>query len=137
MTPGDMRALLDRFYDGFAAGDISEWTGALTDDAVGIGTDAAEFWTSSEEIVRIGTAQVRDMTASGVKVSRGDAKVFADGDAGWAVDRPTITVPGTGPLEARLTLVATDGAGDVRLRHFHLSVGEPNPELLGQELTTG
>jgi ketosteroid isomerase-like protein len=136
MTPDDMRALLDRFYAGFAAGDISGWTGALTDDAVGIGTDATEFWTSSQEIVRIGTAQVKEMTAAGVRVSRGDAKVFADGDAGWAVDRPIIAVPGADPLEARLTLVATDTGGDVRLRHFHLSVGEPNGELLGQELTT-
>jgi hypothetical protein len=76
------------------------------------------------------------MSAAGITIRAGSSQLFAAGDAVWAVGRPTVSLADGSAVEMRLTLVTTEQDGQPLIRHFHMSSGAPNEELLGEELTT-
>ena len=67
----------------------------------------------------------------------GTPRVFEESGVLWAVDRPSVVLPDGTSLPLRSTVVANQSGGQLVIRHFHLSAGRSNEELLGQELTTG
>lgn len=132
----DVRMLLERLYDSFGSGDPSVWTDTLGDDVVGIGTDPDEWWEGRDIIVKVGSAQVEQMSAAGMSVQPGTARVFDSGDVVWAVDQPTLHLRDGATVPMRFTLVATRHGGALQIRHFHMSTGTTNEESLGEELPT-
>jgi ketosteroid isomerase-like protein len=132
----EMRDLLNRLYDSFGTGDAAAWTAAVTEDVLGVGSDPDEWWEGRDAFVSVVTLQVEQMAAANVQVSPGTPHIFEQGDVVWAVDRPTISSPDGTATQTRLTIVASRQAGELQIRHFHLSVGVPNEEHVGLELPT-
>ena len=132
----EMRELLIRLYDSFNTGDPKIWRDAVAEDALGVGSDPDEWWDGRAVVLRIGETQVQEMAAAHVRVEPGTPKIFEQGEVFWAVDRPSISVPGGKPTSMRLTVIASRRDDRLEIRHFHLSAGVTNEEVLGEELTT-
>ena len=132
----DMRELLMRLYDSFNTGDPKIWRDTVAEDALGVGSDPDEWWDGRAVVLRIGETQVQEMGAAHVHVEPGTPKIFEQGDVFWAVDRPSISVPGGTPTPMRFTLIASRQGERLEIRHFHLSAGVTNEQVLGEELTT-
>jgi ketosteroid isomerase-like protein len=132
----DTRELLARLYESFGSGDAAFWAENLADDAVGIGSDAEEWWEGRELIARIGAEQVAEMSAAGMSVRPGDVKIFSSGGVVWALDRPTVALSDGTEVAMRFTLITTEQNGHPAIQHFHLSAGASNEEVLGEQLTT-
>lgn len=132
----DIQALLTRLYGSFDTGDARAWTDALADDVVGVGTDPDEWWEGSGVVAKIVTAQLEQMMAAGIRMTSGRPVFRGEGKVHWALDRPRISLGDGNSTEARLTLIATERGGRLEIDHFHLSVGAPNEEVVGQDLPT-
>jgi hypothetical protein len=132
----EMRELLIHLYDSFNTGDPKIWRDAVAEDALGVGSDPDEWWDGGAVVLRIGEAQVQEMGAAHVHVEPGTPKIFEQGDVFWAVDRPSISMPGGTPTPMRFTVIASRRGDRLEIRHFHLSAGVTNEEVLGEELTT-
>ena len=61
-------------------------------------------------------------------------KAFTEGTVGWAADRPTFVVGGK-EIPLRLTLVLHREGGEWKVVQLHSSIGVPNEEAFGKELT--
>ena len=132
----EMRELLNRLYYAFSTGNAAAWTTDLAEDVLVIGSDPDEWWEGRSVVVKVGEAQVEQMADANVQFSRGTPHIFEQGDVVWAVDRPTISSPDGTATQARLSVVASRQAGQLQIRHLHLSVGVPNEEQIGLELPT-
>ena len=130
------RVLLARLYDSFATGDPSAWTDNLAEDAVGVGTDPEEWWDGREMLAKVVTAQLEQMHAAGIRVERGSPLYFEKAEVVWVLDQPTISTPDGTSTPARLTLIATHKGDGLEINHFHVSVGAPNVEVIGEDLPT-
>jgi hypothetical protein len=131
----DMRVLLDRMYNSFASGDAAVWT-SVAADAIGIGTDADEWWEGREAIVRIAGTQVKEMSNAGVRLTAGDPRIFQHGDSVWSIDQPVLHLGDGTTAPLRVTAIAVSESGNLKLKHFHYSVPATNEEVFQQELTT-
>jgi ketosteroid isomerase-like protein len=137
MAPSDeMLDLLNSLYASFSTGDLTAWEESVAEDVIGVGSDPDEWWDGRATVLRVGKEQVEQMSAAGVQVTAGLPVVVEEGDVVWAIDRPTITAPEAPPASARFTVIATRRDGRLVVRHFHLSVGVSNEEVLGAELPT-
>lgn len=137
MTATDeTKALLRRVYESFNTGDPSVWTDSLSKDVVGIGSDPDEWWEGSDVVARVGEQQTKQMSEAGIRVAGGSAQIFSDGNVTWAVDNPVISLHDGTSTSARFTLVATRDEDELKIRHFHLSFGVANVEVIGEELPT-
>lgn len=132
----EVRELVLAFYESFNQGDASAWDHSLADDVVGIGSDPDEWWEGPTVVVKVGTSQVRQMHAAGISIATAGPKVFAEGDVAWAVDQPTVTLKDGTSVPMRFTLIASRAGGKLQIRHFHLSAGATNEDVLGEELPT-
>jgi hypothetical protein len=108
----------------------------LADDVTLIGSDAAEFYDDRPTVAKLVAEQLTQMSAAGIKVRSTSARLFSAGDAVWAVDRPTVELPDGSSVEMRLTLITSEQDGRPVIRHFHLSTGAPNEDVLGENLAT-
>ena len=132
----ELIALVERMYAAQAAGDV-EWLSTLlsaSDDALTIGTDAAEWWEGS---------QIRDRWRAQVEAFGGTARMtatrlraFEDGDVGWVADEPQVVLPNGTTLPFRITAVFRREDGEWRMVQGHTSVGVPNEDALGLSLPT-
>lgn len=131
-----LSALLDRFFASFSTGDIAAWEDSVAADVVVIGTDDAE-WLESGDQARVAlSAQVKEMSAAGITVRRGKPTLFSNDSAAWAAERATMSLADGTAVSVRLTMVATpDERGRLLLRQWHLSVGQPNEEVLHESLS--
>ena len=132
----EMRDLLNRLYDSIETNNPAAWTDAVAEDVFGVGSDPEEWWEGRDAFVTVLRAQIELMSAANVRFLLGTPRIFEQGDVVWAVDRPTISLPDGTSTSTRLTLIASRDAGQLKIPHFHLSVGVPNEEHVGQELPT-
>lgn len=119
----EVRDALARFYERLSAGDVEGTAATIADDAGAfvIGTqrigEGREAWLDS----------VRENAEFGVAFEAGTIRAWAVGDMGWAVDEPTIVIPGGPRLTTRMTAVLQRGAdGTFRLLHQHYSWAVPD-----------
>ena len=126
--------LLTEFYRAAQASDMSAIERLIShgDGVLMIGTDPQEWWSGYDEIRRVFMAQTEEM--GGFPLSACEPVAYAEGTMGWIADRPTLTLP-DGEMEARISFVAHLEDGQWKLVHGHFSIGVPNEEALGQELT--
>jgi len=138
MNPSkEIADVMKNFYDRWSAGDSSFIDDLLTsqNDIVVVGTDPDEWWQQGRDTVRkIWSTQFKEMGR--VTIKPGRLSAYADGDAGWAVDDPALRMPDGTQASLRFTCVFARESGDWRLVHAHASVGVPNEDVIGQELTT-
>lgn len=119
----EVREAVARFYERISAGDTDGAVATIADDADAfvIGTQriggGREAWIAS----------VRENTQMGVVFEAGEIRAWGEGDAGWAIDEPTLVLPNGMRLPTRMTAVLRRGAdGAFRLLHQHYSWAVPD-----------
>lgn len=105
-----------------------------SDGAVGIGTDAAEFWIGGPQIRAIQRKQMEEIGRS--KIQLGEIFAFEEGTVGWASNQGTWTFEGGDSIALRATFVFHREDGDWRAVHLHFSTGGAIAESMGLDLTT-
>ena len=108
---------------------------ASGDGVLGIGTDPDEWWDGAAALRDAFATQTREMREAGMAVEPGEVRVWQSGDVGWFADRPRIRLPDGSGLDTRVSGVCRREAGGWALIHWHISVGVPNEDAVGQELT--
>lgn len=119
----EVRDAVARFYERLSAGDVDGTAATIADDAGAfvIGTqrigEGRAAWLES----------VRENAEFGVAFEAGAIRAWAAGDMGWAVDEPTIVIPGGPRLTTRMTAVLRRDPDDTfRLLHQHYSWAVPD-----------
>ena len=98
-----------------------------------IGTDPEEWWTGHDTIARIISAQLSE--TGGFHLEPGEFDAFSEGKTGWFADRATLRMT-NGDGQIRMTAVLHDEGGSWKIVQMHWSMGVPNADTFGQELTT-
>jgi hypothetical protein len=131
----DLADLMRRWYEAFAAGDSAFLEGAFShqEGVLAIGTDPQEWWTGYDTIVRTLRAQMQEL--GGMRFAPGEVVAYREGTVGWAVDRPSIQLPDGAEIPVRISAVYHQEDAAWKLVHWHVSIGVPNEEAVGQELT--
>ena len=101
-------------------------------DVAFLGTDPDEWWTDMSSLSQALAAQ----REAGVEVIPGDPLAYQVGNVGWAIDRMVRFRVGDQETPFRFTVVYRREDGDWKMVHFRSSVGVPNDEALGVELST-
>ena len=129
----ELARLLDTFGTpamGLAFSDaISTEPGVLV-----IGSDPDEWWDESESRRRVLTAQAEELHGIISKVIHCEG--WAEGQIGWGAARLELTVPDGPTTTMRLTATYARRPEGWKIVQAHASVGVPNVEATGQELTT-
>ena len=101
-----------------------------------IGTDPNEWWSDSATMERVYAAQLNEMRESGITLQPGDPQCYREGSVGWCADYATIVLPDRTQQPIRLTTVYHQEGGDWKMVQSHSSLGVPNDEAIGTDLTT-
>jgi len=118
----EVRAALDEMLDAQNAGDAARLRSMLSErpDAVHIGTDADEWWTSKQV-----TDSVAD-TSDDIMVVTDDIDVHVQGDVARAEGRVRFTNSSGGERPVRMTGVLVREDGHWRVVQSHASIGVPD-----------
>jgi ketosteroid isomerase-like protein len=121
-----VRAALDEMLDAQSAGRAGRLRSMLSErlDAVHIGTDAGEWWTSKEVVDAVAAAGDDD-----VQVVADDIDVHVLGDVAWAEGRGRFTNPSGGERPVRMTAALVREDGRWMVAQSHASIGVPNADL--------
>ena len=137
MNPSvELKQILLRVYESESSGDISTMERLIShrEDVLAIGTDPGEWWLGYATIDRIFRAQSQEMGK--VQFKAGEISAFEEGTVGWASDRAKIQLPNGHEIPVRVTTVFHKEDGEWKVVQHHISIGVPNSELIGKELTT-
>lgn len=123
----EIRKVLDEMIEAQNAGDAPRLRSMLSErpDAVHIGTDAEEWWTSK---------QVSDVTAAAsggddIRVVADDIDIHVQGDVAWAEGRGRFMRAGGGERPVRMTAVLVREDGQWKQVQSHASIGVPNADI--------
>lgn len=101
-----------------------------------VGTDEEEYWEGRHVFFEIAKRQRQEMSLGDVGYSVDAVRAFRDGPFGWSVSRASFLLPDGRSAKTRTTYVFHLVAGQWRLVHAHVSIGNSNLETIGIELTT-
>jgi len=123
----EIRKVLDGMIEAQNAGDAGRLASMLSErrDAVHIGTDAEEWWTSG---------QVVDAAADGaddIRAVADDIDVHIHGDIAWVEGRGCFTRADGAERPVRMTGVLVREDGQWKVAQSHTSIGVPNAEMFG------
>jgi ketosteroid isomerase-like protein len=96
-------------------------------DAVHIGTDAEEWWTSTQVVDAVAAAGGGD----GIRAVADDIDIHVQGDVAWAEGRGRFTSAGGGERPVRMTGVLIREHGQWKVVQSHASIGVPNADIFG------
>ena len=126
---GEIRKVFDEMLEAQNAGDAVRLRSMLSErpDAVHIGTDAEEWWTSK---------QVLDATAAtgggdDIRAVADDIGIHVQGDIAWVEGRGRFTHAGGGERPVRMTGVFVREDGQWKVVQSHASIGVPNADIFG------
>jgi hypothetical protein len=122
----DVRDAMLRFMDRLSAGDVASFDSIVSADpaTLVIGTAPGE-WVTERDRLRFG------FEAEGVGMAPGPNPTgYANGDSGFYVDEPTMSLPDGSQIRTRLTSVLQREDGAWKLVHMHVSVGVPDEEVV-------
>jgi hypothetical protein len=130
--------VMNEILDSFEQGDVGLFERHFTSgpEPVVIGTDPAEWWQGSDEVMRAMGAQIAEMKAAGIGIERGKVRAYREGPVAWASDKAAFKLPDGTVVPIRITAVLTGDDGRWKLVQWHSSVGVANKEIVGVEITT-
>jgi uncharacterized protein (TIGR02246 family) len=122
----EVRAALDEVLDAQNAGDAGRLRSMLSErpDAVHIGTDASEWWTSKQILDAMAAAGDDD-----IQVVADDIDIHVLGDVAWAEGHGRFTNPGGRERPVRMTSVLVREEGRWRVVQSHASIAVPNADI--------
>lgn len=97
-----------------------------------LGTDPDEWWTDLASLRHA----VLGQREAGVEVIPGEPMAFQEGEVGWAVDRGMRFRVGEQETPFRMSAVYRREDGEWKMVHVHSSIGVPNAEAIGVEVST-
>lgn len=132
--------MVRRIGEAWASRDFETYSSLISKSAHfrGIGTDADEFWETSEKFLKVRRVQSEELDAQGWGEAEGTLRrldAFEDGPIGWATMLFDLQTP-NGVVNLRTTAVLALEAGGWRVIQWHNSVPSPNVQTFGVELTT-
>jgi ketosteroid isomerase-like protein len=122
----EVRAAISEMIDAMNAGDVGRLRFLLSErpDAVHIGTDADEWWTSKEVVDGVAAGGDGD-----TQVVADDLDVHVQGDVAWVEGRGRFTNPRGGERPVRMTGVLIRERGRWAIAQSHASIGVPNADM--------
>ena len=126
---GEVRKVFDEMLEAQNAGDAGRLRCMLSDrrDAVHIGTDAQEWWTSDQVVGAVAAAGGGD----DIRAVADGIDVHVQGDVAWAEGRGRFTRAGGGERPVRMTGVLIREDGQWKIVQSHASIGVPNADIFG------
>jgi ketosteroid isomerase-like protein len=137
MNPSvELKNAMLRFIESFSSGDVStiEHLFSHQDGVLALGTDPSEWWAGYDTITRVFKAQLQEMGGN-VKLKVGELDAFVEGTVGWAASSARWQLPKGQEIPIRLTAVFHQEDKEWKIVQNHASIGVPNTETLGKELT--
>jgi uncharacterized protein (TIGR02246 family) len=125
----EIRAVLDQLLESQNAGDAEQMRSMLSErpDAVHIGTDAEEWWTSKQIV----DAMAAVAGADDVRVIADDVDIHVQSDVAWAEGHGRFTMADGGEQPVRMTAVLVREDGQWKVVQSHASIGVPNADIFG------
>jgi class 3 adenylate cyclase len=132
---GELRDIVLGIYHDWSRGDPSflDRCFSLDDGAVEIGTDAEEFYVGGLQAREVWRKQI--LETNGARITPGDLWAYSEGSVGWVIDNP-IFAWGPEPYPVRFTWLFHKEGSAWKVVHLHASIGYPNLEVVGFEITT-
>lgn len=120
-TSAAVAEALRTFFEKNASGDVTTFEDVVSTEeaALAIGSTARE-WFAGQEAVRSAYG------LEGVLIEPGEIEAWENGATGWAVCRPTFSVPGGPSFRLRFTAVFVQEADAWKLIHLHGSYPVPD-----------
>lgn len=133
----EIKAVVKRFFEALGSGDRATLSNLFArDDGLRyIGTDFKEWWKGPEVATVIGP-HLADAPDYELWIDADDVEGFSRGNVGWGAARGHLRFSDQEPVDIRHTAVFVLEAGYWRIVQAHNSVGRPNKEVAGVELTT-
>lgn len=130
----ELEEIIARWFESAARGDGSWVDRHVSRDAdvLLVGTDPDE-WLEGEKVGEFLKGEAEAMGGS-VTISPGEPIAFREGDVGWGITRPTLTLPDGRRVSPRWSAVFRREDGEWKAVQIHASVGISNEELLGMQL---
>jgi hypothetical protein len=131
----ELRTVMAGFYKALSDGDAAYVDGLICRHAgvLGIGTDPDEWWDGHATLMDKMKIQMTEM--AGVKIVGGEPQAYGEGTVAWVADRPHLKVGDRTESSFRLTVIFHKEQDAWKVVQFHTSVGVPNEEVIGKELT--
>ena len=125
---GEIRAALGEMIDAQNAGDAERLRPLLSErpDAVHIGTDAGEWWTSKKLLDDVASGGDGD---GDVQLVADDLDVHVQGDVAWVEGRGRFTNRSGGQRPVRITGVLLREHDRWTLAQSHASIAVPNADI--------
>ena len=129
----EVRKVLDEMIEAQNAGDAGRLRSMLSErpDAVHIGTDAEEWWTSGQVVDAVAAASGGD----DIRAVADDIDVHIHGDIAWAEGRGRFTRADGAERPVRMTGVLVREDGQWKVVQSHASIGVPNADIFGLHRT--
>ena len=131
----ELRHLVLGFYHDWAAGEpghLDLWS--EHSDALCIGTDSREWWVGGRGIRAIWRRQIEDIGGA-YPIKPGRLKAYVEGTVAWVQDDPLVTLPDGTEVALRVTFVLHREGTTWKIVQWHMSIGIPNVESFGREVT--
>jgi ketosteroid isomerase-like protein len=125
----EIRAVFDQLLKAQNAGDAERVRAMLSErsDAVHIGTDAEEWWTSKQVADGVAAAAAGD----DIQAVADDIDVHVQGDVAWAEGHGRFKNASGDERPIRVTSVLVREGGQWKVVQSHASIGVPNADIFG------
>jgi hypothetical protein len=132
----ELKQVMLGFYRALSGGDAGSLEELISAQAgvLGIGTDPDEWWQGPAKLRSIMKTQMAEM-GGGITIVGSDPIAFSEGTVGWVADRPRFRLDDGTESPIRLTATFHKEQDAWKIVQFHVSVGVPNEDVVGKELT--
>ncbi len=126
----EIRKVLDEMLEALNTGDAGRLRTVLSErpEAVHIGTDAEEWWTSK---LLLDAAAVDVHGENDVRAVADDLDIHVHGDIAWIEGRGRFTRADGAERPVRMTGVLVREDGQWKVAQSHASIGVPNADIFG------
>ena len=126
----EIRKVLDEMLEALNTGDAGRLRTVLSErpNAVHIGTDAEEWWTSK---LLLDAAAVDVHGENDVRAVADDLDIHVHGDIAWIEGRGRFTRADGAERPVRMTGVLVREDGQWKVAQSHASIGVPNADIFG------
>jgi len=125
----EIRKLLDEMIEAQNSGDAPRLRTMLSErpDAIHIGTDAQEWWTSNQVV----DASAAVSGGDDIRAVADDFDIHVQGDIAWIEGHGRFTRADGAERPVRMTGVVVREEGQWKVVQSHASIGVPNADIFG------